>query len=187
MPKAYPAHYRVELTRGFPLRENLRLYINKTLQYIARKALLPPNLRVKLQKMRGVKFVDAKAVFIGEDVFFDEVFPELITVGRNVMITEGTMIFSHLYDPSFSFHAMRIKKVQIEDNVFVGARSVIVNGVTLGRGCVVGTNSVVTKDVPPNAIVAGSPAKVVGHRGSGDVTELACIQTLRESEVAATL
>ena len=52
----------------------------------------------------------------------------------------------------------------IMNDVWIGSHSVIINGVTIHNGSVVAANSVVTKDVPPYAIVAGSPAKVIGYR-----------------------
>lgn len=165
-------HYKVELQKGLPINKNLRLYINKLLQFVARKMLLPPNIRVRLQKIRGVQFQDTQNVFIGEDVFIDEVFPELVTIGRNVMITEGVMIFTHLYDPTYAEHVMKVQPIRIEEDVFIGARSILLNGVTLGRGCVIGAASLVTRDVPPFAVVVGSPARQVGARGASDSSQL---------------
>ena len=55
------------------------------------------------------------------------------------------------------------KPIVIEDNVFIGARSIILKGVTIGFGSVVGAGSVVSKDVPKNVIVCGNPAKIVKH------------------------
>jgi acetyltransferase-like isoleucine patch superfamily enzyme len=54
--------------------------------------------------------------------------------------------------------------VFIGADCFIGANSVILNGLSLGIGCVVASGSVVTKDVPPYAIVAGSPARIVKMR-----------------------
>lgn len=51
--------------------------------------------------------------------------------------------------------------VVIEDNVWIGQYSSILKGVTIGKGAIVATRAVVTKDVPPYTIVAGNPAKVV--------------------------
>ena len=52
----------------------------------------------------------------------------------------------------------------IGDYVWIGARSIILQGVTVGEGAVIAAGSVVTKDVPPYSIVAGAPAKVIKKR-----------------------
>jgi acetyltransferase-like isoleucine patch superfamily enzyme len=57
-----------------------------------------------------------------------------------------------------------IKSVEICNDVWVGANSIILRGVKVGNGAVIGANSLVTKDVPPYAIVVGSPAKVLKYR-----------------------
>jgi acetyltransferase-like isoleucine patch superfamily enzyme len=57
--------------------------------------------------------------------------------------------------------------VVIEDDVWVGTRAVILSGVIVGRGAVVAAGSIVTKSVPPYAIVGGNPAKVIRMRWSG--------------------
>lgn len=54
--------------------------------------------------------------------------------------------------------------VNIEDDVWVGTRAIILHGVTIGRGAIVAAGSVVTKSVPPYAIVAGVPARVIRFR-----------------------
>jgi len=54
--------------------------------------------------------------------------------------------------------------ITVEDDVWLGANVVIVDGVTIGRGAIVGAGSVVTKDIPPYAIAAGSPAKIISYR-----------------------
>lgn len=53
------------------------------------------------------------------------------------------------------------KPIVIKDNVWIGERSRICKGVTIGENCVIGANSIVTKDIPDNCIAAGNPAKVV--------------------------
>lgn len=60
-------------------------------------------------------------------------------------------------------------RVKIGNDVWVGTHAVILSGVTIGDGAVIAANSVVTKDVSPYAIVAGSPAKVLKYRFSDDV------------------
>lgn len=87
-----------------------------------------------------------------------------IRIGDNVSISPEVMILTAekgAHDPRFRG---RTRPVVLEDHVWVGSRATILPGVTLGRGSVVGAGSVVTKDVPPLAIVAGSPARQVGAR-----------------------
>lgn len=59
--------------------------------------------------------------------------------------------------------------ITIEDDVWIGANAVVVDGVTVGRGAVIAAGAVVSKDVPPMAIVGGVPAKVLRYRGRGRV------------------
>lgn len=51
--------------------------------------------------------------------------------------------------------------VVIEDNVWIGQNAVILSGVTIGHGSIIGTNSVVSGDIPPDSVAAGSPARVI--------------------------
>ncbi|MFB6341486.1 DapH/DapD/GlmU-related protein [Saccharicrinis sp. FJH62] len=56
------------------------------------------------------------------------------------------------------------REIEIENDVWIGARAIILDGVKIGNGAIVASNSVVTKDVPPYAIVGGVPAKVLKFR-----------------------
>jgi maltose O-acetyltransferase len=87
-----------------------------------------------------------------------------LRIGDNVSISAESMILtaSHgIDDPSFR---VETRPVVIEDHVYVGARALILPGVTLGRGSVVAAGSVVSRDVPPLAVVAGVPAREIGTR-----------------------
>jgi virginiamycin A acetyltransferase len=56
------------------------------------------------------------------------------------------------------------KTTVVGNDVWIGAYSIIMNGVQIGDGAVIASNSVVTKDIPPYAIVAGVPAKIIRYR-----------------------
>jgi acetyltransferase-like isoleucine patch superfamily enzyme len=60
-----------------------------------------------------------------------------------------------------NYHAHSKGPIVIADDVWIGCHAIILSGVTIGRGAVVAAGSVVTKDVAPNAVVAGNPARVV--------------------------
>ena len=93
-----------------------------------------------------------------------------ISIGRRCLIAAETWIMDssgHPADPGRrwageppSFDAIR--PVTIEDNVWIGGRSIIMPGVTIGEGSVVSAGSVVTADVPPYTVVAGNPARRTG-------------------------
>ena len=57
-----------------------------------------------------------------------------------------------------------LKEVIIDDNVWLGNRVIIVGNITIGEGSIVAAGAVVTKDVPPYAIVGGNPAKIIKYR-----------------------
>ena len=93
-----------------------------------------------------------------------------ITIGNNVKIGGGASIYDtdfHSISPNLRANsktdfAHKIKSpVIIEDNVFIGAHSIILKGVTIGANAVIGAGSVVTKSVPANQIWAGNPAKFI--------------------------
>ncbi|MFG5086317.1 CatB-related O-acetyltransferase [Campylobacter lari] len=64
-----------------------------------------------------------------------------------------------------------IAKLEIQNDVWIGKDALLKQGITLGHGCVVGQRAIVTKDVPPYAIVAGSPAKIIRYRFNEKIIE----------------
>lgn len=111
---------------------------------------------------KNCKLFSAIEIKIGKYVIFSD----------NIIITDSNhhpvsptdrllMIKSGWSTESWSWKYSRKGKVEIKDNVWIGQNSRINKGVTIGENSIVAANSVVTKNVPPNSIVAGNPAKLV--------------------------
>ncbi|TCS40446.1 acyltransferase [Reinekea marinisedimentorum] len=99
-----------------------------------------------------------------------------VAIGENVLIGPHVSIVAsnHMYSPEDDFFSARSDetagKVIIEDGVWLTSGVVVTPGCTIGRCALVCANAVVTKDVPPYGIAAGSPAKIIGRidRDSGE-------------------
>jgi acetyltransferase-like isoleucine patch superfamily enzyme len=91
-----------------------------------------------------------------------------VEIGEDTILGAGSMVFDndfHALGPRFSWlteYSKNSKPVKIGRGCFLGARSMILKGVTLGDRVIIGAGSVVTKDVPAYSIAAGNPARVVG-------------------------
>ena len=85
----------------------------------------------------------------------------LITIGDNVTMAPRVHILAHDASTKTFLGYTKIGRVTIGDHVFIGAESVVLPGVTIGNNVIIGANSTVTKDVPDNVVVAGTPAKVI--------------------------
>jgi len=99
----------------------------------------------------GCSFAATKRIAIGADCLF----------GPYVNVTDND--FHDLHDRSRQPEA---QPVTIGDHAWIGTRAIILPGVTIGDGAVIGAGSVVTKDVPPNGVVAGNPARLLRILGA---------------------
>ena len=92
-----------------------------------------------------------------------------ITIGNNVMLAPRVSIYAenHVFDhPEILIRDQGVEKkeVIIEDDCWIAANSILLAGVTIGKGSVVAAGSVVTENVPPYSVVAGVPAKFIKSR-----------------------
>lgn len=85
-------------------------------------------------------------------------FGERVTLAQYAYVCNGTHDFSKRTLP------LLVGDVLIEDDVFIGAKSIILPGLTIHKGSIIGAGSVVTKDVPAWTVVGGNPAKVIKER-----------------------
>ena len=85
----------------------------------------------------------------------------LIEIGDNVTLAPRVHILCHDASTKQFLDYTKIGRVNIGDNVFVGAESVILPGVTIGNNVIIGANSTVTHNIPDNVVAAGSPARII--------------------------
>jgi len=134
----------------------LRRAINRILHLMAQFAPGNTTLRPFLHKLRGVKIHGT--VSIGDQVYLENEYPELIEIHDGAFIVLRSIIMCHNRGTG---------KVIIERNAWVGPNSVVTTPVgrtlTIGEGSVIAASSVVTRDVPPFLFVGGAPAKPIAR------------------------
>lgn len=107
-----------------------------------------------------------KHIRFGKDIFINQnvTFVDLggITIEDQVLIGPGSRLITvnHLISPK-KRRGIKVEPIYIKKNAWLGANVTVLPGVTIGKNSIVAADSTVTKDVPDNVIVVGSPAKVV--------------------------
>jgi acetyltransferase-like isoleucine patch superfamily enzyme len=119
------------------------------------------SIRVKLHRWRGVKI--GKNVHIGPQVTIDDVYPNFVVIedgvslaGQNYILTHNKPLEYHKY-----ISEAYLAPVFIRKNAWIAIGVTILPGVTVGEGAIVAAGSIVNKDVPPNTMAGGIPAKVI--------------------------
>ena len=94
-----------------------------------------------------------------------------VRIGREVMIARDLLLLTTNHGTDLTApmigQPMSMAPVTIGDDVWIGARVILLPGVTIGSGAIVGSGAVVTRDVEPYSIVGGIPARKIGQRGNG--------------------
>lgn len=109
----------------------------------------------------------SRGLIIGENTHIysieriDGTWRQLIKIGNNVTISSNVTILAHDASTNVVHCSTKLGRVIIGDNVFIGARSVILCNTKIGDNVIVGAGSVVTHDLPSNAVYAGSPARYI--------------------------
>ena len=85
----------------------------------------------------------------------------LIEIGDNVTFAPQVYLLAHDASTKRYLDYTKIAKIKIEDNAFIGARALIMPGVTIGKNAIVAAGSIVTKSVPEGSVVGGNPAKII--------------------------
>jgi len=111
--------------------------------------------------VRPILMAALSEIRIGSHVMFG---PEVVVIGggHNAAVSGTFMTEVHQKSGNEDLG------VVIKDDVWIGARAIILRGVRVGRGAIIGAGAVVTKSVPPYSIVGGNPARVIGFRLSAE-------------------
>jgi acetyltransferase-like isoleucine patch superfamily enzyme len=139
--------------------------------YVIRHAFLRAACGVKIGRNSSIAmrcFITGTNIKVGQNTainrftYLDGRAP--LYIGNNVNISHYTLIHTLSHDYQSPEFVAVGKPVVIMDHAWIGARVIILPGVTIGEGAVVGAGAVVSRDVPPYAVVVGQPAKIVGSR-----------------------
>ncbi len=138
-------HIRCEMLRifGMQIEKNVRFYQG-----------------FHIRNPRGISL--GSGCSIGPKVLLDG--RKGLFVGKNVTIAYEAIIWTLNHDYNDIHFCGKGASVTIHDFAWICSRSIILPGISIGEGAVVASGAIVTKDVPPYAVVAGVPAKVIGYR-----------------------
>lgn len=87
-----------------------------------------------------------------------------IRIGSNAVVSEGAFLCTASHDIRSSTFELKTAPIAVGDMAWIGARAIVLPGVTIGTGAVIAAGAVVTKDVAPWTVVGGNPAREIGRR-----------------------
>lgn len=150
------------MNKKVPRQYNLmRLFRRLICAFASNSYLLTSKSRRLLYKYGGgIKI--GRDTFIGRNVYFDELAPESITIGKCCHITQGVQILTHFI--STEDGCFYTDEIIIDDNTFIGMNTIITKPIKIGKNCIIGAGSIVTHDIPDNSIACGNPCKVIKTR-----------------------
>ena len=130
-------------------------------------ARIAPSLRVRSWALRRLGATVGETVSWGLEATPDVFWPELITLGDDVVVGYDSVLLCH----EFLQDEYRTGEVVIGDRAMIGTKAVVLPGVRIGADAQVAANSLVTRDVPAGATVAGVPARQMGGGSDGPGSE----------------
>lgn len=131
-------------------------------------------LLIKRDGYKRAEYIKRRNLFgaMGNDCYFHPCFmpsdPKNIFIGNNVKVASGVTFINHdiigamlnKKNKTNEFKYM-VEDIVICDNVMIGAKAIILPGVTIGTNCIVGAGTVVSRNIPENSVVVGNPGKIV--------------------------
>lgn len=124
-------------------------------------------LKLKIMGYQDIEKLKAMGLVIGEGVniqhgcLIDENHCWHISIGNRVTLAPNVHILAHDASIKRLTGYARIGKVIIGDDVFIGAGTIVLPGVEIGKNTIIGAGSLITKDIPEGVVAGGNPAKVI--------------------------
>ncbi|MEW5861312.1 MAG: acyltransferase [Cyanobacteriota bacterium] len=164
--QSYGQDSRIKIEEQVYIGQNVCLYAGGENSTISLKN------RVRLDRGVDIKVLDNGYIELEENTY---VGPYTCLSGEKIKIGKDCLIASHvsIYASNHNFEdttrpmisqGYNCKGITIEDDCWLGSKVTVVDGVTIGKGSVIGAGAVVTKDIPPYSVAVGVPAKVVSRR-----------------------
>lgn len=160
--------YRM-IAKHLPLSDSKLNFGSKKLRAFCGKLILSEcgkNVNIE----RGAQFASDLRIGNNSGIGVNALISTCVTIGNDVMMGPDCMFFTsnhgmeRLDVPMWQQKSSTPRPIVIGDDVWIGARVIVLGGVHIGNGSVIGAGSVVTKDVEPYSIVAGNPAKLIRKR-----------------------
>lgn len=152
---------RLERAAPIRLHGKIRIYKRFGSLAIGRRTTLWPGIKISIV---GQSSASTAHVIIGAGSSIGDRTEihccERVTIGNNVLVSWDVVFLENNYHTTMD-RSIRSAPITIEDNVWIGCRSIIIGGVTIGRGSIIGAGSVVTRDVPPGHLAVGNPARII--------------------------
>lgn len=150
--RKFTKHGIIVASDGFPLPK----IINKGGQLIAANCQFYSGIRIEIGKNGSISigngtYINRNTLIISE---------QQVSIGRDCKISWDVIIMDSDLHPLKS-QEIQNKPVFIEDNVWIGCRSIILKGVRIGKNSIIAAGSIVTKDIPPGVIVGGNPVRIL--------------------------
>lgn len=117
--------------------------------------------RRRIKSLRKLGMQIGSGVYMSPSVWIDISHCFLISIGDNCGFSENCVIYAHDGLMNFFIDATKVGFVKINDYCLFGMNTVILPGVEIGPRSLIGLNSVVTSDIPPNSVASGNPAEVI--------------------------